>query len=199
MKKDKRIVLLSITTIIFGLTTIFFTIYNLLNKPNQNLNDSSDYEEEIKIVKDLFTNEEVRLFIDKPSFVYFACGCSEEAFNAEELGIDNSFGSNPFIKCTKYNKYNEFVDSYKKLLTEEFYNSDQNRHARNHLNYSYKDSNDIIWYNYYEKDGILYALTNGNGTNIEKVHLLDKTKYTIIAANKYSISALVEAKWLDAF
>ena len=51
-------------------------------------------------------------------------------------------------------------------------------------------------YNYYEKDGNLYAASTGKGSNVNKYKFLDnETVYKIDSFDNNQITATITAKW----
>lgn len=155
--------------------------------------DTSLFPEEREIVKSLFTNETAQMFILNTATAYTLCGETTH-YNSSELGLD--YELNGYTKCSKYNTYNEFISQLMKYVTKDYF--DNNSSMQHFLAYSISGGTTIdIFYNFYEKDGSLYAYETGKGTNIFYVTLLDSTVYAVTSCDDSKIDAVVYAKWLD--
>lgn len=154
-----------------------------------NTNEKMQNDEAVKIVKDLFSNTTVQYLTDLPSVTY--CKTEEKVYTEEELEIESKW--NGYHKCTDYKSYEELSNYFKSFFTEEFYNKDiANKGA-------VPEKNSEGLYNYYEKDGELYAAITGKAGNLNKSKFLDeKTQYDITNLSSDNISSTINAKWENA-
>ena len=154
-----------------------------------NTNEVMQNDEAVKIVKEVFLNQTVQYLTDFPSVT--GCKTDNKTYTEEELGIDKKW--NGYQKCTDYKSYEELSNYFKSFFTEEFYNTN----IANKGTVPEKDSSGN--YNYYEKDGELYAAITGKGGNTNKYKFLDeKSKYEITNLTAESISSTINAYWEDA-
>lgn len=183
MKKEKNVYMI-IWGVIIGMS-LLITI--LLYGIDSVLRDK-DNEEAITIVENVFTNDTIQYLIDNISVTYCDFG---ENISEEELGLDYNW--NGYYKCTNFNSYEELTNYFKQYVTESYFNILLNKQSY------LKQQQSNGYYNYYEKDGNLYAANTGKGSNINKYKLLnDKITYEIEELSDDKIVALITAKWENA-
>ena len=149
-------------------------------------------EEAVVAVKELFNNDVVRWMYDQQGANF--CKTDRKQITPKDLGLN--YEGTGFEKCTEYNSYEEMTKVIKKYFTEKYY--DELLSNRPFLSYSTTVPSGKVYYNYYEKDGNLYAANTGKGGNMNKSTLVnDATTYEITGIEDNQINALVNAKWLD--
>lgn len=155
-------------------------------------------EEDINIIKNIFTNETVQFIFNNPGLTY--CKTTESTiYTEEELRMVNYYKGNGYQKCTDYNSYEELLNYLKSFFTEEYFNNVILK-ENTYIPYSTVMNDGSIFYNYYEKDGNLYVAITGKGGNVEKNNILDnETTYEINESNKNEIIATIHATWQTAY
>lgn len=183
MKKEKNVYMI-IWGVIIGMSLLItILLYGIDNV----LRDKAN-EEAITIVENVFTNDTIQYLIDNISVTYCDFG---ENISEEELGLDYNW--NGYYKCTDFNSYEELTNYFKQYVTESYFNILLNKQSY------LKQQQSNGYYNYYEKDGNLYAANTGKGSNINKYKLLnDKITYEIEELSDDEIVALITAKWENA-
>lgn len=202
------IVMLILLVILFATDTI--TLNSSKTKDNKSTENSTQNseteesksirtnEEDINIIKNIFTNETVQFIFNNPGLTY--CKTTESTiYTEEELGMVNYYKGNGYQKCTDYNSYEELLNYLKSFFTEEYFNNVILK-ENTYIPYSTVMNDGSIFYNYYEKDGNLYVAITGKGGNIEKNNILDnETTYEINESNKNEIIATIHATWQTAY
>lgn len=149
-------------------------------------------EEAVVAVKELFNNDVVRWMFDDNGSVF--CKTESESLSARELGLNRE--NDRYQKCLDYNSYDEMTNKIKPYFTDKYY--DTLLKTRPFLAYSSASTDGTTMYNYYEKNGNLYAIVTYKGSNLNKAsELTDDTTYEITKIAENEISAKVNAKWLD--
>ena len=195
------IVILAVSCILFATGTISFNNNSTNNRDlrngdtvdttNNNTKELTE-EEATTIVKNIFTNSTVQYLVDHISVTY----CKTESTNVseKELGLDYQW--NGYHKCTDFNSYEQLTNYFKQYVTEDYFNSLLLK--ENYLKQKNTLANGTEMYNYYEKDGNLYAANTGKGGNMNKYKFLDtETVYKIDSFNNNQITATITAKWED--
>lgn len=183
MKKEKNVYMI-IWGFMIGVSLLITIGLYVLDA----IEDNKDNEEAITIVENIFTNDTIQYLIDNISVTY--CG-SGENIGEEELGLDYNW--NGYYKCTNFNSYEELTNYFKQYVTESYFNILLNKQSY------LKEQQSNGYYNYYEKDGNLYAANTGKGSNVQKYKLLnDKITYEIEELSDDEIVALITAKWENA-
>ena len=214
-KNNKGLIMLLIAIIvILSILCIFFAIVTInlnTNKENNNTNENriitensniinttnniinnSQYENEINIIKEIFSNNTVQYLVDHVSVLY--CKTEGNIINEEELGLNYKW--NGYYKCSNFNSYEEITNHFKTYVTEEFFNTLLS--SQPYLRQTTTLADNTTMYNYYEKDGILYAAMTGKGSNLNKWNFLkDESIYTIESVDNDKIIATIDAKWLN--
>lgn len=181
---------------LFATGTVSFktatTTDNGQTNENNQINKKMTEEEATTIVKNVFTNSTVQYLVDHISVTY----CKKEAtsISEEELGLGYQW--NGYHKCTDFNSYEQLTNYFKQYVTEDYFNSILLK--ENYLKQKNTLANGTETYNYYEKDGNLYAATTGKGGNVNKYKFLDtESVYKIDSFDDNTITATITAKWED--
>ncbi|MEE3342645.1 MAG: hypothetical protein VZS44_00975 [Bacilli bacterium] len=149
-------------------------------------------EEATTIVKNIFTNSTVQYLVDHIAVTY--CKTEATSISEKELGLDYQW--NGYHKCTDFNSYEQLTNYFKQYVTEDYFNSLLLK--ENYLKQKNTLANGTEMYNYYEKDGNLYAASTGKGSNVNKDNFLDnETVYKIDSFDDNKITATITAKWED--
>lgn len=149
-------------------------------------------EEAVAVVKELFNNSVVRWMFDDNGSIF--CKTESESLSARELGLNRE--NDRYQKCLDYNSYDEITNKIKRYFTDEYYGTLLK--SRPFLAYSSASTDGTTMYNYYEKNGNLYAIVTYKGSNLNKAsELNDDNTYEITKIAENEISAKVNAKWLD--
>lgn len=196
-KKSNPVLIFLMFVALIGGAGYFGYNYFIANKDvNSNTNNSGttdtnalmQNDEAEKIVKELFENPTVQYLTDFPSITY--CQTDDKTYTEEELGIEQKW--NGYKKCTDYKTYSELSNHFKSFFTEEFYNNSISNKG------AVPQKNSTGLYNYFEKDGELYAAITGKGSNVNKAQFQNNESiYEITNLQSDSISAIIDAKWLD--
>lgn len=193
------IIILLVLCILFACGTINFKSNDIeIDQANQhinnnNLNNDLTEEESKEILKNIFTSNTVQYLVDDVSITF--CDAEDIIISEKELGLDYQW--NGYIKCTNFNSYEELINYFKKYVTESYLNDILLE--KTYLKQSHISSKGTVMYNYYEKDGNLYAAITGKGSNANKYKLLnDKTLYRIDSFTNNNITATINANWLTA-
>lgn len=145
----------------------------------------------IDTIKEIFTNYTVQFLVDNTPFTY---SCYGDYISEKELGLDYQW--NGYRKCD-FNTYNELVNNFKQYVTDNFFEELKNRNP--YLLYSKATSDGTVYYNYFEKDGKMYGVLSGKGSNMQKEKMLEeKIEYSATKVTSDRIEANIVAKWLDA-
>ncbi len=158
------------------------------NKTSQQLTE----EEATVTIKNIFTNDTVQYLLDHISVTY----CERDMTNVseEELGLDYQW--NGYNKCTNFNSYEELTNYFKQYITDDYFN--KRLLDEPYLKQAREMADGKKHYNYYEKDGNLYAANTGKGSNVNKYKLLtDEIVYKIDSFDNNQITATITAKWED--
>ena len=165
---------------------------NIINN-NGEITNNLTKEEATNIVKNIFTNSTVQYLVDFISVTY--CKTDPTPVSEEELGLNHKW--NGYHKCTDFNSYEELTNYFKQYVTEEYYNNLLLKQS--YLREKNTMTDGSISYNYYEKDGNLYAANTGKGSNMNKIKLLEnEVVYKIDSFDNSKITATITAKWNDA-
>ena len=149
-------------------------------------------EEATTTVKNIFTNSTVQYLVDYIAVTY--CKTEGTSISEKELGLDYQW--NGYYKCTDFNSYEQLTNYFKQYVTEDYFNSLLLK--ENYLKQKNTLANGTEVYNYYEKDGNLYAVSTGKGGNLSKDNFLDnETVYKIDSFDDNKITATITAKWED--
>lgn len=195
------IVILAVLCVLFATGTISFnTTTNTTNDNQQNNNSNQNNVDEnnqamteteaINILKDVFTNDTVQYLISHKSITY--CDKETTVIREEDLGLNYQW--NGYHKCKDFKSYEELTNYFKKYVTDDFFNNTVLKTGS--VRQTIESSDGKIMYNYYEKDGNLYAAITGKGSNIMKYKLLDNdTIYKIDSSDNNKITATITAKW----
>ena len=202
------IILLILLVILFATNTITLNNSktennNSIEKSTQNMENEEKEtirtnEEDINIIKNIFTNETVQFIFNNPGLTY--CNTTESTiYTEEDLEMENYYKGNGYYKCTDYNSYDDLLNYLQSFFTEDYFNNVILK-ENPYISYSKVMSNGSISYNYYEKDGNLYVAITGKGSNAEKNNILDNlTTYEINESNKNEIKATIHATWQTAY
>ena len=135
----------------------------------------------------------MQYLVDHVSVTY----CKTETTNISEKELGLNYEWNGYHKCTDFNSYDELTSYFKQYVTEDYFNSLLLKES--YLKQENTLANGTIMYNYYEKDGNLYAADTGKGSNVNKYKLLtDEIVYKIESFSDNQITATITAKWEDA-
>ena len=158
---------------------------------NETVNNLTEAEATI-IVKNLFTNDTVQYLIDNVSVTY----CKRESTNTSEKELGLNYEWNGYNKCTDFKSYEELTNYFKQYITNDYFN--QLLLEQPYLNQERKMADGTTHYNYYEKDGSLYAANTGKGSNVNKYKLLtDEIVYKLDSFDANKIITTITAKWED--
>lgn len=208
MEQDKNkngvIILLVVLVIILAVLCVLFATRTISlkgkvidtnenNQTNNNVTPQQLTEEEATVaIKNIFTNDTVQYLVDHISVTY----CERDTINVseKELGLDYQW--NGYNRCTNFNSYEELTNYFKNYVTEDYFNSLLLKET--YLNQKNTLANGTVMYNYYEKDGNLYAANTGKGSNVNKYKFLtDEIIYKIDSFDNNQITATITAKWED--
>ena len=180
---------------LFATNTISFTSKATTNESgttNTEENNTLSNDEAISVVKNIFSNSTVQYLLDEPKITY--CNTETKIYSEEELGIEYKW--NGYQKCTDYKSYEELSNYFKSFFTEEYYNNTISKY--NYVKQSNKMSDGSISYNYYEKDGSLYAAITGKGSDVLKDNFQEnKSTCEINELSENSITATINAIWFS--
>ena len=196
------ITLLIVIIIILTVLCVLFATKIISFEANKNVNNQENNNDELikemteieatNAIKNTFINDTVQYLVDYISIPY--CKRETTYISEKELGLD--YQGNGFSKCTDFNSYEELTNHFKQYVTEDYFNSLLLKN--NFLKQKVTLTDGTIMYNYYEKDGILYAANTGKGTNVYKYNFLnDETVYEIESFDNNEITATITAKWKD--
>lgn len=208
MEKKNNIliwILLIIIAILVVLCVLFATnkiTFNSSNNDTKNtLNDTKDNNstnadnklnnnEAEAIVKSLFTSTTVRNVIDNPQLPN--CKTGTKVYSEKELGL--SYEGNGFYKAENFNTYEEYINDIKSYFTDEYFTN--NIENKNTIATKTKTINGEVWYNFYEKDGALYCINTGKGSDAAKGNFKE-INYNITNISSNEIKAIINASWYD--
>ncbi len=176
-------------TISFKTTT---TNDNVQTSENNQTTKTMTEEDATTIVKNDFTNDTVQYLVDHVTVAY--CKTEATSISEKELGLDYQW--NGYHKCTDFNSYEQLTNYFKQYVTEDYFNNLLLKESYLKQKETFVDGTEM--YNYYEKDGNLYAASTGKGGNMNKYKFLDnETVYKIDSFDDNKIIATITAKWED--
>lgn len=183
------IVILAVLCVLFATGTINLTNNSSSNNQQTNNNETIKEMTEAEAtttIKNVFNNSTVQYLVNHISVTY--CKIETTSISEKELGLDYQW--NGYHKCTDFNSYEQLTNYFKQYVTEDYFNSLLLKET--YLKQKNTLANGTEMYNYYEKDGNLYAASTGKGSNVNKYKFLDnETVYKIDSFDNNQITA----KW----